>query len=408
MATHALHTPRGLLDADSSSESGIIVTDRDRLITFLESRGADRVRHSGGSFLDHLVGVETLLKDWEEAAPTVLAGLFHSVYGTENFRRAILQPKNRTQVCDLIGERAERLAHIYCGMRAESFFKALPGGPPYSIVTRWEAEPVDLCEEDMRAIAAVFTANWLEQFPRMRAKSRAQRIPMFRRLADWIGGAPGEAIKEAYGFGCRPIEIQRSAPDADAPDREKIEVWDDAVPKELQVQLSGLMDLNIWRYGWKASSEQTSYGFWHSHFGGDDDLQSSSCEHDLIGRPLIKPVLDLWRMLEAGPLQGHVPVRVYANGHTFGGDGHLHRDHGDPGHFTTIYYAHPVWEPNWAGETVFFNHAQDEIIRAVYPKPGRLAHFPGYIMHAARSPGRECSALRAVVVLKSRLKRPNE
>jgi SM-20-related protein len=293
-------------------------------------------------------------------------------------------------------------------MRIESFMRAFPHGAPYKIATRWQAEPVELAEEDMRAIAAIFVANWLEQFPRMRAKSRAQRIDVFRKLGEWIGGAPGEAIREAYGFGRQPIEIQRDAPRGDTTDQDKIEIWDDAVPSELQVQIAGLMDLNIWRYGWKASQEQTSYGFWHSHFGGDDDFKSSSCEHDLVGRPLIKPVLDLWRMLEAGPLQGHVPVRAYANGHTFGGDGHLHRDHNEPGHYTTIYYAHPAWEPNWAGETVFFNQAQDDIIRAVYPKPGRLVHFPGYIMHAARSPGRECSALRAVVVLKSRLKRPDE
>ncbi|WP_413297866.1 2OG-Fe(II) oxygenase [Brevundimonas phoenicis] len=108
-------------------------------------------------------------------------------------------------------------------------------------------------------------------------------------------------------------------------------------------------------------------------------------------------------MLQAGPLEGHAPVRVYANGHTFGGDGHLHRDHTAPGHFTTIYYAHQEWRPNWAGETVFFNEAGDEIVKAVYPKPGRLAHFPGRIQHAARSPSCECPALRSVVVFKSRL-----
>ncbi|WP_433934010.1 hypothetical protein [Brevundimonas diminuta] len=204
------------------------------------------------------------------------------------------------------------------------------------------------------------------------------------------------------GLNHSPLVIDRTSrpPSAEAP----VEVWDGAVPLDLQIRLAGLMDLNIWRYGWKASHEQTAYGFWHSHFGGDDNEAGiTDCEHDLVGRPLIAPVLELWRMLQAGPLEGHAPVRVYANGHTFGGDGHLHRDHTAPGHFTTIYYAHQEWRPNWAGETVFFNEAGDEIVKAVYPKPGRLAHFPGRIQHAARSPSRECPALRSVVVFKSRL-----
>lgn len=286
--------------------------------------------------------------------------------------------------------------------------ESLRKGEPYALQTRWSDTPLNIDPRDMRALATIFAANWLEQFPRMRAKSRVSAIESLRFLAEWLGGPAQQAINEAYGFEQAPLQIQRRTGRDDGEDRDRIEIWDHAVPRELQVRLSGLVDLNIWRYGWKASPDQTGYGFWHSHFGGDDDRKDDSCEHDLLGRPLIAPVLELWRRLEAGPLAGHVPVRVYANGHTFGGDGHLHRDHSDPDHFTTIYYAHPEWKPNWAGETVFFNAAQDDILRSVYPAPGRLVHFPGRIMHAARSPGRDCPVLRAVFVIKSRLKRPGE
>ena len=293
-------------------------------------------------------------------------------------------------------------------MRSESFLASFSRPEPYQLHTRWQQQPIVVGADDMRALGAIFVANWCEQFPRMRGKARASRMDQLRALASWLGGAPRDAINEAYGFGQKPLEIARAVLRPDAEDHEKIEVWDDAVPSELRVQLSGLVDLNIWRYGWKANPNQQSHGFWHSHFGGDDDRSSKSCEHELLGRAVVKPVLDLWRMLEAGPMQGHIPVRVYANGHTYGGDGHLHHDQSEPGHYTTIYYAHQTWEPNWAGETVFFNKAQTDIIRSVYPLPGRLVHFPGYIMHAARSPGRACPALRAVIVLKTRLKRPDE
>lgn len=359
-------------------------------------------------FLDHLLGVERLLQEWKLPEAVALAGLFHSVYGTDSFSRPLLRRHDRERVRALIGEQAERLAYLYGGMKADSFLTSAPKDPPHEIQMRWQPEPMIVDPQDMRALAAIFAANWLEQFPRMRGKARASRMDRLRSLASWLGGAPAAAIDDAYGFGRPPLEIKRAALRADAADQDRIEVWDDAVPAELKVRLAGLVDLNIWRYGWKASPEQSSFGFWHSHFGGDDAASSQNCEHDLLGRPLIKPVLDLWRMLEAGPLEGQVPVRVYANGHTYGGDGFLHRDQSEPGHFTTIYYAHQTWEPNWAGETVFFNKEQDDILRAVYPKPGRIVHFPGYIMHAARSPGRDCPALRAVIVLKSRLKRPGE
>lgn len=383
---------------------------REAMFTFLNSKNADRVRHSGKTLRAHLEGVEGILREWRLPEATIRAGLFHSVYGTEFFQRAILQPDDRDQVRELIGEEAERLAYLYCGMRTDSFrANARKGEAPYALLTRWQDEAFTLNDAEMKALGAIFAANWLEQLPRMRAKSLAARMEEFRYLATWLGGLAEGAIGDVYGFGQMPLEITRATPPVAARDSEKIEMWDDAVPTELMVQLAGLVDLNIWRYGWKASHEQTAYGFWHSHFGGDDDDKSEqSCEHDLLGRRMVKPVLDLWRRLEAGPLKDHILVRVYANGHTFGGDGHLHRDHSDPGHYTTIYYAHPVWEPNWAGETVFFNRAQDDIIRAIYPKPGRMVHFPGYIMHAARSPSRECATLRAVIVLKTRLKRDDE
>lgn len=395
-------------DRTGSASQAEPLLDRELLFRFLSDRGADQIRHSSRSFLDHLQGVEALLRSWGEPEPVVLAGLFHSVYGTEAFKRALLRDQDRGRVRALIGERAERLTHLYGGMRIESLIATLRPNGGNQIQTRWQAEPVVLDDEDLRAIASIFVANWLEQFSRMRGKSRAARMETFRYLSSWLGGPVGEAIDQTYGFGQKALEVRRPVLRPDAEDHERIEIWDDAVPNELMVQLAGLVDQNIWRYGWKASQEQTSYGFWHSHFGGDDDHNSRDCIHDLVGRPLVKPVLDLWRTLEAGPLKGQIPVRIYANGHTFGGDGHLHRDHNEPGHFTTIYYAHPHWEPNWAGETVFFNEADDDVIRAVYPKPGRLAHFPGYIQHAARSPGRECSALRAVIVLKSRWADPED
>ena len=376
-------------------------TYRARTLAFLNARSAGDVRHSGRSLTDHLLGVEAILLRWGAPAAVQAAGLFHSIYGTEYFRRAIQSHEARDEVREVIGAEAEDLAWLYGGLRIDSLLQNLrSGGTEHAVSVRWSDAPLTVSPDQFRALTLIFAANWLEQLDRMRAMSKAGRLDDMRLISGWLGGAAQQDLDAAHGFNVTPLEIVRRTSSGVSP----VEIWDEAVPKELQIRLSGLMDLNIWRYGWKASPDQTAYGFWHSHFGGDDnDAGVKDCEHDLIGRPLVAPILELWRMLQAGPLKGHVPTRVYANGHTFGGDGHLHRDHTGPGQFTTIYYAHTEWRPNWAGETVFFNEDQDEVIASVYPKPGRLAHFPGRLLHAARSPGRECSVLRSVIVFKSRL-----
>lgn len=394
----------GSLHTQTTEASAATASSPPDVRAFLRTVQAEAMPHSGASLLDHLEGVERLLIKWNAPSHVCLAGLFHSVYGTEAFRRAVVRPGDRNRVREVIGTQAERLVHLFCGMRMTSFFTALDEGAPYRVQMRWSEDRTEsLTDTEMRDLGLVIAANWLEQFDRMRGGARASRIANFRGLSEWLGGAAGQAITDAYGFGHAGLEIVRTPATIDAADKDRIEVWDDAVPQVLQVRLTGLMDMNIWRYGWRATAEQSAYGFWHSHFAGDDDNGVQSCEHDLLGRPLIAPVLELWRMLEAGPLKGHIPVRVYANGHTFGGDGHLHTDHSAPDHFTTIYYAHAQWGPNWAGETVFFSEGRDDVIASVFPRPGRLAHFPGSIPHAARSPGRDCPALRAVIVFKTRL-----
>ena len=41
---------------------------------------------AGVKFLEHLQGVQLVLESWSEPASVSLAGLFHSIYGTELFQ----------------------------------------------------------------------------------------------------------------------------------------------------------------------------------------------------------------------------------------------------------------------------------------------------------------------------------
>jgi SM-20-related protein len=127
-----------------------------------------------------------------------------------------------------------------------------------------------------------------------------------------------------------------------------------------------------------------------------------SCEDILFSNPLIPAIRDLWMLLKANHLEGHQPLRVYANSHTYGVEGYLHVDNPDPlNYFTTVYYAHPVWDKNWAGETIFYQPDTDEVIAAVYPRPGRVVTFHGNIPHVARAPSRDCPEVRVCIVFKT-------
>lgn len=72
--------------------------------------GADQMRHAHGrSLMAHLLGTATLLVDWNAPVDIVRAGLCHSIYGTNAFRRATLAEGDRHFLQLTIGKRAEAL-----------------------------------------------------------------------------------------------------------------------------------------------------------------------------------------------------------------------------------------------------------------------------------------------------------
>jgi len=159
----------------------------------------------------------------------------------------------------------------------------------------------------------------------------------------------------------------------------------------------------FWKYGWQSSSGQMSFGHWNhdilkTHRSNQDDY-----EHVLQSDPALVPISVVWGKLKARFLQQHQLVRCYANAHTYGVEGYPHVDSRRPGNFTTILYVNPIWKPEWAGETVFFDEHQD-IVQAVMPKPGRMVTFDNRIMHAARGVTRICPSIRVTLMFKTKLK----
>lgn len=182
-----------------------------------------------------------------------------------------------------------------------------------------------------------------------------------------------------------------------------VQVHDNLVPEALQRDLTYMVSKPIWKYGWRSNKHNDRFCFWNAHFGGKGSESRESCEEELMqAEGAARAFYRLWAVLKEGPLKGHVPLRAYANAHTYGVEGYVHRDTDDPdNYFSTLYYAHPKWQPNWSGETVFFDEDQRTIVKSVYPHPGRVVTFPGYMLHRAHAPSRECPDLRVSLVLKT-------
>lgn len=70
------------------------------------------IRHSGTEFFDHCVNVYKILKRQNQPLYICLAGLFHSAYGTEFYKK--FQLEDREVLQSLIGQQAEELVFNFC------------------------------------------------------------------------------------------------------------------------------------------------------------------------------------------------------------------------------------------------------------------------------------------------------
>lgn len=90
---------------------------------YLIQQGAGRTSHSGHTLWDHLVGVHRILEACKSADYVCVAGLFHSVYGTQAFKKVTIDSSRRAEVQDLIGTNAESLVWAFCNLPRPKLFE---------------------------------------------------------------------------------------------------------------------------------------------------------------------------------------------------------------------------------------------------------------------------------------------
>ncbi|KAK4152715.1 hypothetical protein C8A00DRAFT_34565 [Chaetomidium leptoderma] len=112
---------------------------QDDKFAFLKELTSADEYHGEKSFYQHLFNVYSFLKSQSLTDSVCDAGLFHSIYGTEfyHFQSAAV---TRDVVRGYIGEYAEELAYLFCGLRKDRFGSILHNTPGWS-----EQQHLDLC-----------------------------------------------------------------------------------------------------------------------------------------------------------------------------------------------------------------------------------------------------------------------
>jgi aspartate beta-hydroxylase len=95
----------------------------DRLVAFLRAKGGAEHPHARGrTLLDHLVGTYEILRRWDQPVWLQHAALIHSVYGTEAHPHWLVPVSTRAALVELAGDRAERLAYLFCATPRKPLF----------------------------------------------------------------------------------------------------------------------------------------------------------------------------------------------------------------------------------------------------------------------------------------------
>lgn len=182
-----------------------MATDLKSLLDYLSGLGIEKVPHTQKNYLGHLVAVYRFVKEQGCEEDVCLAGLFHSIYGTESFQGFKLPLESRPELRTMIGDRAERLAYWNCAMLRQSFDDAVARGtPPFTITDRITGKPVELTAQDFDDLCRVHLYDWLEQVPRSEKWGWSYRRDGYRRMAERLGPKAVQAYERTYAQEAKP------------------------------------------------------------------------------------------------------------------------------------------------------------------------------------------------------------
>jgi len=124
------------------------------------------------------------------------------------------------------------------------------------------------------------------------------------------------------------------------------------------------------------------------------DIRFETIASDTFLRSLRQTVESLF------PGEQFTDQRAYVNCSIYGDSYYIHRDClAHERHVTALYYANLEWQPDWGGETIYYNDNEDAEF-AITPRPGRLVVARGALLHRGNVPNRNCYEERYTLAYK--------
>ena len=131
------------------------------IMDLLHDLNTDESEHTDGTLLDHLRGTHDYLEQWGNDPEVSLGGLFHSIYGTQSYKMQSASLDDRRRIQDVIGERAERLAFLFCVTRRGQFFEEL-GKSDARLHNRIHGTDEPVTKDELRDLIEMEIANYIE------------------------------------------------------------------------------------------------------------------------------------------------------------------------------------------------------------------------------------------------------
>jgi hypothetical protein len=175
-----------------------------------------------------------------------------------------------------------------------------------------------------------------------------------------------------------------------------IDVRDDVIPMDTLRKCLNYLNKGNWSYGWPSDTD-IPFGHWNLNLTNTTKNNPT----DVTSRLPNEHFMQVWQLINKDFFGGQAKLtRCYANRHTYGVEGYIHTDTERTQDQTCVVYLNEDWDPNWGGETNFYNREHTEIIKSVLPKYGRTAIFPGNIPHCAKGVTRICPEVRTTLMFK--------
>jgi hypothetical protein len=132
------------------------------VMKLLVAQGADRIDHPGGTLLDHLVRVCTVLEQWGARRALQWAGLCHAFYGTDGFHIALLDLSQRDELRRVIGDEVEQLVYFYASCDRGYTYPHLAAATPNTFRDRYTGAIRTPSRQSLRDFMELTFANELD------------------------------------------------------------------------------------------------------------------------------------------------------------------------------------------------------------------------------------------------------